>query len=126
MLAGGFDLRHQVFALDDQGLIGGATESDMKDSTIFSKIDFIAAKHSISEFFDFGLFEKLAEEFESFWGNAVFGIVQKEIIPAMGQGGGAIWFLGEEVSHGRHRSSVVSQFFPRGEINRGAHLENMN
>jgi hypothetical protein len=32
-------------------------------------------KHPISEFFDFGLLEELAKEFESFWGNAVFGIV---------------------------------------------------
>jgi hypothetical protein len=126
VLAGGFDLRHQVFALDDQGLIARATKSDMKDSTIFSEIDLFAAKHSISEFFDFGLFEKLAKEFESFWGNAVFRVINEKIIPAVGQGGGAIWILGEEISHGRHRSSVVSQFFPRGEINRGAHLENMN
>ena len=71
MLTGGLHLRHQVFALDDQGLIGRATESDMKDSTIFSKIDFIAAKHSISEFFNLGLFEKLAEEFEGFRGDAI-------------------------------------------------------
>ncbi len=75
MLAGGLDLRHQVFALNDQGLIAGATESDMKDSTSFSEIDLFAAKHSISEFFDFGLFEKLAKEFESFWGNAVFRVI---------------------------------------------------
>jgi len=32
-------------------------------------------KHPISEFFDFGLLEKLSKKFESFWGNAVFGIV---------------------------------------------------
>ena len=84
MLSGGLHLRHQVFTLDDQGLIGWATESDMKDSTIFSKIDFIATKHSISEFFNLGLFEKLAEEFESFLGDAVFGVVDEEIVPTMG------------------------------------------
>jgi hypothetical protein len=84
MLSGGLHLRHQVFTLDDQGLIGRATESDMKDSTIFSKIDFIAAKHSISEFFNFGLFEKLAKEFEGLWGDAVFGVIDEEIVPAMG------------------------------------------
>jgi hypothetical protein len=84
VFAGGFDLRHQVFALDDQGLIGRATESDMKDSTIFSKIDFIAVEHSISEYFNFGLFEKLAEEFESFWSDEVFGVVDEKIVPAMG------------------------------------------
>jgi hypothetical protein len=84
MLSGGLHLRHQVFTLDDQRLIGRATESDMKDSTIFSKIDFIATKHSISEFFHFGLFEKLAEEFESFWSDAVFGVVDEEIVPTMG------------------------------------------
>jgi hypothetical protein len=71
MLSGSLHLRHQVFALDDQGLIGRATESDMKDSTIFSEIDFVAAKHAISEFFNLGLFEKLAEEFESFRGDAI-------------------------------------------------------
>ena len=71
VLTGSLDLRHQVFALDDQGLIGRATESDMKDSTIFSEIDFIAAKHSISELLDFGLFEELAEEFKSFRGDAI-------------------------------------------------------
>jgi hypothetical protein len=71
MLSSGLNLRHQVFALDDEGLIGRATESDMKDSTIFSEIDFIAAKHSISELLDFGLFEKLAEEFKSFRGDAI-------------------------------------------------------
>jgi hypothetical protein len=98
----------------------------MQNRTIFSEIDLFAAKHSISEFFDFGLFEKLAKEFESFWGNAVFGVINEKVIPAVGQVGGAIWILAEEISHGRHRSSVVSQFFPRGEINRGAHLENMN
>jgi hypothetical protein len=84
MLSGGLHLRHKVFALDDQGLIGRATESDMKDSTIFCKIDFITAKHSISEFFNFGLFEKLAKEFEGFWSDAVFGVVDEEIVPAMG------------------------------------------
>jgi hypothetical protein len=71
MLSGVLDLRHQVFALDYQGLIRRATESDMKDSTIFSKIDFIATKHSISELLDFGLFEKLTEEFEGFRGDAI-------------------------------------------------------
>jgi hypothetical protein len=71
MLTGGLHLRHQVFALDDQGLIGRATESDMKDSTIFSEIDFIATKHSISELLDFGLFEELAEEFKSLQGDAI-------------------------------------------------------
>jgi hypothetical protein len=71
MLSSGLDLRHQVFALDDQGLIGRATESDMKDSTIFSEIDFISTKHSISELFDFGLFEELAEEFKSFRGDTI-------------------------------------------------------
>jgi hypothetical protein len=71
VLTGSLHLRHQVFALDDQRLIGRATKSDMKDSTIFSEIDFIATKHSIPELLDFGLFEELAEEFKSFWGDAI-------------------------------------------------------
>ncbi len=71
MASGGLDLRHQVFALDDQGLIGRATECDVEDRAVFSEVDLIAVKHSISELLDFGLFEKLAEEFESFRGDAI-------------------------------------------------------
>jgi hypothetical protein len=93
----------------------------MKDSTIFSKIDFIAAKHSISEFFHFGLFEKLAEEFESFWGDAVFGVVDEEIVPAMGQGGGAIRIFSKKFAHGRNRWGMACESFPSRKVNRDTH-----
>ena len=84
VLAGGLHLRHQVFALDEQGLVSWAAKGDVKDRAIFGTVDLIAAKHSISELFHFGFLDKLAEEFERFWGNAVFGVIDEEIVPAMG------------------------------------------
>ncbi|KRO61960.1 MAG: hypothetical protein ABR82_09050 [Verrucomicrobia subdivision 6 bacterium BACL9 MAG-120507-bin52] len=84
MLAGGLYLRHHVLTVDEEGLVGRTAEGDMKDRAIFGTVDLIATKHSISEFLHFGFLEKLAEEFESFWGDAVLRVVEKEIVPAMG------------------------------------------
>ena len=84
VLAGGLYLRHHVLTVDEQGLVSGAAKGDVKDRAIFGTVDLIATKHSISELFHFGFLEKLAKEFESFWGDAVFGVINEEIVPAMG------------------------------------------
>ena len=93
----------------------------MKYSTIFSKIDFITAKHPISEFFHFGLFEKLAEEFESFWADAVFGVVDEEVVPAVGQGGGSIRIFCKEFAHGRNCWGMACKSLPSRKVNRDTH-----
>ena len=66
VLAGGFDLRHEVLAIDKEGLIGGASEGDVEDRSIFGEIDLFATEHPVAEFFYLSFFEELAEKVKSF------------------------------------------------------------
>ena len=66
MLPGRFDLWHDVLAVDKEGLIGGTTEADVEDRSIFGEIDFFATEHPVAELFDFSFFEELAEKVKSF------------------------------------------------------------
>ena len=63
---GGFDLRHDVLAVDKEGLIGGTTEGDVEDRSIFGEIDLFATEHPVAEFFYLSFFEELAEKVKSF------------------------------------------------------------
>jgi hypothetical protein len=66
VLAGGFDFRHEVLSIDKEGLIGGASEGDVEDRSIFGEIDLFATEHPVAEFFYLSFFEELAEKVKSF------------------------------------------------------------
>ena len=66
MLPGRFDLGHDVCAVDKERLVGGTTEGDVEDRSIFGEIDLLAPEHSVAELFDFSFFEELTEEVKSF------------------------------------------------------------
>jgi hypothetical protein len=56
MLPGRFDLWHDVLAVDKKGLVGGTTEGDVEDRSIFGEIDLFAPEHPIAELFDLSFF----------------------------------------------------------------------
>ena len=66
MLPGRFDLWHDVCAVDKERLVGGTTEGDVEDRSIFGEIDFFATEHPVAELFDLSFFEELAEKVKSF------------------------------------------------------------
>jgi hypothetical protein len=53
-------------AVDKEGLVGGTTEGDVEDRSIFGEIDLLAPEHSVAELFDFSFFQELAEKVKSF------------------------------------------------------------
>jgi hypothetical protein len=66
MLPGRFNLWHNVCAVDKERLVGGTTEGDVEDRSVFGEIDLLAPEHSVAELFDFSFFQELAEKVKSF------------------------------------------------------------
>jgi len=56
MLAGRFDLWHDVRAVDKEGLVGGTAEGNVENGSIFGEIDLIATEHPVAELFDLSFF----------------------------------------------------------------------
>ena len=87
----GMDLRHDVFAIHDDGLPFGGAQGHVQDGPLFRDVDFVPAKHGIDAGPQAGFLRQLQQELERLIGDAVLRIVEVDAdgldrhpLPALG------------------------------------------
>ena len=70
------NLRHNILAIDDDGLALGRAQSDVEDGALFRDVDFVAAEHGVDARAQAGLLGQLQQERERFAGDAMLRIIE--------------------------------------------------
>ena len=65
--------------INHNGLIGPISKSNMKYSSVFSKIDFFSIKHGITSGFNIARLGQVDQKLKSFLSDSIFWIVNKDI-----------------------------------------------
>jgi hypothetical protein len=71
------DLRNHVLAVDDDGRSFGSPQCNVQDRSILRDIDFLPLEHGIDTRSQTRLFGQLKKQLESFVGNTVLRVIQK-------------------------------------------------
>lgn len=84
-------------------------------------VNAISPKHPVPQFLDAGLPEELPEQLHGFGRNAVFGVIEEEVMPTVRKVFGPFGILGKEIAHGWQVTGMAGQCSPGRKIDRSGH-----
>ena len=101
------DLRHNIAPIDVNGSVGLVPKRHMKHCAAFSVVNFLSRKHRLRLPDDIGFLGEVVQEIHRLLGDAILGVVHKEVLE----------FQAHLVKAGRiHSEEVTDMGFGRGRI----------
>ena len=102
------DFRHDVLAVDLDGLAGEVAQGGVQDGALLGDVDLLAGEHRVTAGFDFGRLGELDERTQDRAVDALLGIVKQEIVESDAELLEARWIVGKLLSR-RAREHAVAQ-----------------
>ena len=115
----GFDLRHDVFAVDINGTVGTVAQRGVQNGAVFGRVNLFARKHRFARLFDAGFARQFDQQFHRVGGHAVFGIVHQQSVRRNGKFVEPFRIGGKHVAHFHAADFGVIGFQPAPGVHIG-------